>query len=128
MAERNRVVIFGGTLMLSNADVTFYNVDDYTRHTAVKAYWADSRGQTVTKNGIQVSDAVSIYLYTDEYIPKVGDIVVRGIIDFDFNTESQQTISESMKEFRKKYPDFSIIKSVSNYKFGGLPHIEITAR
>lgn len=114
--------------MLSNADITIYNGKDYTRHTATKAYWADSRGQTVTKNGIQISDAVSIYLYTDEYIPRVGDMVVCGIVDFEFNTESQQTVSESMIDFRKKYPNFAVVKSVSDYKFGGLPHIEITAR
>lgn len=128
MAKRHWIIVCGGEKMLSNADVTIYNGKDYSRHTATKAYWTDSRGQMVTKNGIQISDVVSIYLYTDEYIPRVGDMVVRGIVDFDFNTENQQTISESMSDFRKTYPDFAVIKSVSDYKFGGLPHIEITAR
>lgn len=114
--------------MLSNADVTFYNAKDYTRHTAYKAYFSDNRGQTVKKNGIEISDVVSIYLYTDEYVPTVGDIVVKGINDFEFDNTSQKTVSESMKEFRDKFPGFAVVKSVSDYKFGGLPHIEITAR
>ena len=80
------------------------------------------------KNGIEISDVVSIYLYTDEYVPSVGDMVVRGIVDFEFNNTSQKTISESMKEFREMFSEFAVVKSVSDYKFGGLPHIEITAR
>lgn len=66
-------------MMLSNADVTFYSAKDYTRHTAHKAYFTDNRGQTVKKNGIEISDVVLVYLYTDEYVPSVGDIVVRGL-------------------------------------------------
>ena len=114
--------------MLANADVTFYNVEDYSRHTATKAYFADSRGQTVKKNGIEISDAVCVYLYTTEYIPKEGDIVVKGLVDFEFDSSTQQTASESMKVFRKLYPQFAVVKSVSDYMYGGLPHIEITAR
>ena len=128
MVERNRVTFFGGAEMLSNADVTFYSTKDYTRYTAHKAYFADNRGQTVKKNGIEISDVVSSYLYTDEYVPSVGDMVVRGIVDFEFNNTSQKTISESMKEFREMFSEFAVVKSVSDYKFGGLPHIEITAR
>ena len=128
MVERNRTFIFGGAEMLSNADVTFYNAKDYTRHTAYKAYFADNRGQTVKKNGIEISDAVSIYLYTDEYIPTVGDIVVKGIVNFEFDNTSQKKVSESIKEFREMFLGFAVVKSVSDYTFGGLPHIEITAR
>lgn len=115
--------------MLSNANVTIYSGKDYSRHTATKAYWADNRGKTVSKNGIQTTDAISVYLYnTDEYMPSPGDMIVCGIIDFEFDTSSQKSISDSMKEIRSKYPDFAVIKSVSDYRFGGLPHIEITAR
>lgn len=128
MAERNRLAVYGGEKMLSNADVTFYSNKDYSRHTASKAYFSDSRGQTVKKNGIETVDSVLVYLYTDEYTPQKGDIVVKGIVDFEFNTESKETISESVSKFRKLYPDFAVVKSVSDYKFGGLPHIEITAR
>lgn len=115
-------------MMLSNADVTFYSTKDYTRYTAHKAYFADNRGQAVKKNSIEISDVVSVYLYTDEYVPSVGDIVVKGIIDFEFDNASQKTVSESMKLFREQFPSFAVVKSVSDYKFGGLPHIEITAR
>lgn len=128
MAEWYGTVVYGGEIVLSNADVTFYSAKNYSRHTAHKVYFTDSRGKTLKKNGIEITDAVSVYLYTDEYVPSVGDIVVRGIIDFEFDNISQQTVSESMKAFRARFPDFAVVKSVSDYRFGGLPHIEITAR
>lgn len=128
MAERYRTVVYGGEKMLSNADVTFYSAKTFERHTANKAYFTDNRGQTLKKNGIEISDVISVYLYTDEYIPKNGDIVVKGIVNFSFDTSTEESVSNSMKLFRQQYPDFAVVKSVSDYRFGGLPHIEITAR
>ena len=128
VAERYGAVVYGGEEMLSNADVTFFSAKTFERHTANKAYFTDNRGQTLKKNGIEISDAISVYLYTDEYIPKAGDIVVRGIVNFSFDTSTKESVSGSMKLFRQQYPDFAVVKSVSDYRFGGLPHIEITAR
>ena len=128
MAERYRTVVYGGEKMLSNADVTFYSAKTFERHTANKAYVTDNRGQTLKQNGIEISDVISVYLYTDEYIPKNGDIVVKGIVNFSFDTSTEESVSNSMKLFRQQYPDFAVVKSVSDYRFGGLPHIEITAR
>lgn len=114
--------------MLANSDMTVYEKDSYKRHFIKSVYWNDSRGQTVTKNGIQVADSVSVYLYSDKYIPKAGDIIIRGNTDFEFDNSTQKSASESMKKFREIYPDFAVVKSVNNYMFGGLPHIEIIAR
>lgn len=114
--------------MLTNADITLFEKENYTRHFIEDVYFNDSRGQTVTKNGIQISDSVVIYIYSDGYFPKSGDIIVKNRCDFEFDDSSQKTISESMKRFREKYPDFAVVKTVNNYKFGGLTHIEITAR
>ena len=114
--------------MLKNADCTIYEKDTYTRHNISGVYWNDSRGVTTQKNGIQVSDSVIVYIYDSEYIPKAGDIAVKGTIDFTFATSSQQTISASMKTFRESYPQFAVIKSVNDARYGGLPHIEVIAR
>lgn len=114
--------------MLTNADMTVYEKDNFAKHTINEVYWNDSRGRTTSKNGIQITDSIVVYLYSDEYIPKAGDIIVRGITDFEFETESERSASERMKLFRASFPDFAVVKSVSNCMFGGLPHIEITAR
>ncbi len=114
--------------MLTNADITLFEKENYTRHFFENVYFSDSRGQTVTKNGIQISDSILIYIYSDGYLPKSGDIVIKNRCDFLFDNSCQKSISESMKTFREKYPDFAVVKTVNNYQFGGLPHVEITAR
>lgn len=114
--------------MLKNADCTVYEKDTYARHFISGIYWNDSRGSTVTKNGIQVTDSVLVYIYDSEYSPKADDIIVKGNAEFSFDTASQQNVSASMKPFRESYPDFAVIKSVNNCRYGGLPHIEVTAR
>ena len=114
--------------MLVNADITLFEKDNYTPHIIENVYFCDSRSQTVTKNGIQTSDSIFVYIYSDVYLPKSGDIIVKNKCDFLFDSSSQKNISESMKTFREEYPDFAVVKTVNNYRFGGLPHIEITAR
>lgn len=121
--------------MLVNADCTLIELVGTAANPTVKAvhkiknvYWNDSRGRTLTKNGVQISDSVTVYLYSDEYIPKAWDMIVRDIVDFEIDGSSQKSISEGTKSFREKYPDFAVIKTVNNCMFGGLPHIEITAR
>ena len=127
MAFRYRTVIFGGEAMLTNADCTVYEKDSYFRHEIRSVYWNDSRGRTVTKNGIQISDSILVYIYDSDYLPKTGDMIVRGITDFEFDTFSQQSISGSMKLFRNQHPEFAAVKSVNDCRFGRLPHIELTA-
>lgn len=114
--------------MLKNADCTVYEAGTYTRHVIPGVYWNDSRGRTVSKNGAQISDRVIVYLYSFDYIPKNGDIIVMGNINFTFVTTTPQTISASMKTFRESYHQFAVIKDVVDARYGGLPHIEVTAR
>lgn len=114
--------------MLANTDITIFEKGNYTRHFLENVYFSDSRGQIVTKNGVQISDSIIIYIYSDRYLPKSGDIIVKNRCDFLFDNSCQKSISESIKTFREKYSDFSVVKNVNNYRFGGLPHIEIIAR
>lgn len=114
--------------MLKNADCTIYEAGTYTRHVIPDVYWNDARGRTVTNRGVQISDSVIVYIYSDEYIPKAGDIIVRGTVDYTFDATTQQKASASMKTFRETYPQFAVVKAVSDARYGGLPHIEVTAR
>lgn len=114
--------------MLKNADCTVYEKDSFVRHVIENIYWNDNRGQTVTKNGIQISDSVLVYIYDDDYMPKAGDLIVKGIVGFEFDSSSQKSVSESMKLFREQFPGFAVVKNVNDCRYGGLPHIEATAR
>lgn len=114
--------------MLKNADCTVYEKDSLVRHVIEGVYWNDSRGQTVAKNGIQISDSVLVYIYDNDYLPKAGDIIVKGIVDFEFDSSSQKLASDSMKLFREQFPGFAVVKNVNDCRYGGLPHIEVIAR
>lgn len=103
------------------------NISITARHYFGSAYWNDSRGQTLTKNGVQINDEIAVYLYSFDYIPKAGDIIVKGNAQLEI-TGTQQNSSEIMRALRTAYPDFAYIKSVRDLRFGGLPHIEISAR
>lgn len=114
--------------MLKNADCTVFEKDSFVRRTIKDVFWNDSRGQTAIKNGIQISDSVLVYIYSGDYVPKAGDIIVKGDADFHFDNSSQKSVSESMKLFRELFPGFAVVKNVSDCRYGGLPHIEVIAR
>lgn len=114
--------------MLKNADCTFFEGKTRRAITAKGVYWFDSRGAAVSKGGIQISDSVLVYLYDTQYVPKAGDIIVKGVSDFTFDATSQQSESESMRRFREVYPDFAVVKSMHDCRYGSLPHIEVIAR
>ena len=121
--------------MLKNADCTIYenggtetNISITAKHVVKDVYWYDSRGMTVTRNGAQISDAVIVYLYSFGYVPKAGDIIVRGECGFDFDSTSPQTMAASFRAFREQHPDFAVIKNALDARYGGLKHIELTAR
>lgn len=113
--------------MLTNGKCTVFSKDGEP-HVFEKAFWLDGRGKKTVKNGVSIEDAVVCYLYSDEYMPMCGDIVVRGEAAFVFDRSTQQKESESMKNFRARFPSFAVVKSVSDFRFGSLPHIEISAR
>lgn len=114
--------------MLTNADCTVYEKDTFRRHVIENVYWNDGRGQTITKNGIQTSDSAAVYIYSEDYIPKCEDVIVRGVLNFEFDVSDERSAAESMARFRKAYPDFAVVKTVNDFRFGGLPHIEVMAK
>ena len=114
--------------MLVNADCTIYEDKTLTRHECRGVYWKDSRGKTLTTKGMQVSDSVLVFLYDDSYIPKAGDIIIKGITEDEYDGSTQALQSQSLKSLRTAHPDFAVIKNVDNCMYGGLEHIEITAR
>ncbi len=118
--------------MLTNADCTLYKAQKsggYTRHVVKNVYWQDSRGANVQKSGLNIADGITVFFYSTDILPKTPtkDMLVKGVAEFEFNNESSQTVSESLKDFREQY-SFCVVTAVNDYMYGGLPHIEILAR
>lgn len=120
--------------MLVNSDCTLYLFDKstggFTRHFISGVYWDSSKASNVLKSGLQSVDSTTVYLYSDTVKPLTAskDMLVKGYCEFEFDNTSANTISESMKHFREQYPDFVTVSSIDDAMFGGLPHIEISAR
>ena len=120
--------------MLINSDCTLYLFDKvtngFTRHFIPDVYWDNSKSANILKSGLQNIDSVTVYLYSDKIKPLTPqkDILVKGNCDFEFGNTSAKAISDSMKKFREQCPDFVTVNSIDEAMFGGLPHIEISAR
>ncbi|MFR2137235.1 MAG: DUF6751 family protein [Pseudoruminococcus massiliensis] len=119
--------------MLKNADCTLYlynkATQGFTRHIINGVYWRENKAGNVLRSGLQTADSTTIYLYSDDVKPLTvaKDMLVRGVCDFDFDNTNQQTISESMKNFKNTYNAVTVM-SIDDYMFGSLPHIEISAK
>lgn len=103
--------------LITNGNCTFFDSRDFSRHIYSDVLFSDDRNFIRDKIGETKNGSLDIQIYevnnTDStWLPKVGDYVVTGICDFEFDTSDEQKISESMADFRKKYNNFAIVNSV----------------
>lgn len=120
-------------LMRISGSCAVYEKDTFRKHIFRDVFFIDERGTAVQKDGIRTAGNLNIKIYSasgrdSDYAPKQGDIVVCGECGFEFDTTSQQTISESMTQFRKDYPKHGAISSVSHEICGKLPDYKIIAK
>lgn len=114
-----------------SGDCTIYEKDTYTRHVFTDVYYYDNRGTVTLIDGISTSGGMAVQIYADKfkensYKPKSGDIIVLDNVDFEFDTTSQQTVSQSMAEFRQTN-DYAVVSEVKSVSYGEIPDYIITA-
>lgn len=114
-----------------SGDCTIYEKDTYIRHVFGDVYFHDGRGTVTLIDGVSSNGSLNVQIYADKfredsYKPKSGDIVVLGISDFEFDTSSQQTESQSMTEFRQTN-DYAVVSEVKSVSYGEIPDYIITA-
>lgn len=118
--------------MLTNTVCTLYAYDGdsggYTRTVIENVYWSSVHKRTVGKSGANSSDETVVYFYGADF-PKTAskDILVKGVCEFEFDNSTQESISRSFAEFRK-ITTFVTVMSISDCRFGGLSHMEVTAK
>ena len=115
-------------LLLTNCAVSIFEAETFTAHVSPEAYSYRICGERADKVGTRTAGEQTVYLYTPDYQPKIGDIVVVGDCDFTFDTTSQQTVSQSMAAFRKAYPHHTVIRDVKRITCGTIPDFEVVAR
>lgn len=122
--------------MLAQASCTLYKYNGigFDRHYISSCHWQENRASNVLKSGLESADSVTVYIQNESLtvVPETAsfDMLVKGECDFEFDNTNPQTVSESMKEFRKQYPHFVTVSSIDNKLYGlkELQHIKISAR
>lgn len=115
-----------------SGSITVYENETFRRHVFEDVFFCDLRGEKITGTGSQTAGAVSVKIYScsgqDGYRPRTGDMIVLSGTDFEFDTSDQQTVFESINAFRTAFPEFCVVKEVSEEICGELPDIIIAAR
>ena len=122
--------------MFTNADITVYSDtgEGYKRHYINAVFWDDVKASNLIKSGMTVSDSVSLYIPKSS-MPDVlkfregKDLIVKGKSNFEFDNMNAQSISQSLKELRKRYR--VVMVSVVDEKFYGreaMQHIELLCK
>lgn len=98
--------------MFTNTDITLYKMDTsshYTRYpitgkTSLNgAFWDDVKQSNIIKTGILTIDSVTVFIPVGNMPEGINDfttgkdLIVKGIVDFEFDNTSQATVSNSMK-------------------------------
>lgn len=90
--------------MFTNADCTIYFNRDgkYIRQAVQDVFWSDSKQANVLKSGLTAADSVKVMIpvsSADNLVFTAGkDIILKGIIELEFDNTSSQTISTSRKD------------------------------
>ncbi len=120
--------------MSVNGNCAIYGKDTFTRHSFTDVYIFDNSGTKTAKDGVNAAGAFTVHIYADRergdgYKPQLGDIVVMQTCEFEFDTTSEQTTSESMATFRAEYSGmYAVVNDVQSITYGTLPDYIITAR
>ena len=111
--------------MITNSSLTIYhkdgldvstNLEKWTRYNYDKVWYFSGRGASINKGYDNANDVEIRIPYGDLDITKfaLGDIIVKGTLDFDINTQKDL----------KNYEIYNIT-SIKNNTFGNNPHIHI---
>lgn len=127
------------------------NGNGYYRYFIPRCHWQENKARNVLKSGMQNADSVTIYIPADcmviapsnnyypadeffvnaETVPDKAaqDIIVKGECNFAFDNTSQQSVSESLREFAKNN-SYHTVMSIDRKLYGSknLQHIKISAR
>lgn len=139
--------------MRTEACCTVYksNGNGYYRYFIPRCHWQENKARNVLKSGMQNADSVAVYIPADcmvvapsnNYYPAdeffvnaetapnnaAQDIIIKGECNFAFDNTSQQSVSESLREFAKNN-SYHTVMSIDRKLYGSknLQHIKISAR
>jgi hypothetical protein len=121
--------------MYTNADITLYlyNKGKYTRSVIKRVFWSDTRQANVKDTGLANADAVKIMIpitSADNLTFTIGkDLVIKGIIEHEIDSTSQQGISNSLKYLNENY-ETRTVTSADDKRYGSkeMHHYDLSCK
>lgn len=126
--------------MYTNADITLYlcrkegKAEWYERRVVESVFWDDVKQSNYLKTGLVNTDSVLLVIplaSMGEPIPftQGKDLVVKGIIDFEFDNTDEKSVSESLRQLNVQYHPMTVI-SVDEKLYGSscMHHIELSCK
>ena len=123
--------------MYTNADITLYACPDgkYTRYPIKGVFWEDIKQANIIKSGLVNADAVRLFIPAANLPGGIKftagkDLIVKGIIDYEIDNTSQQTISASLKTMRETYDRVATVSVVDDKLYGSprMQHIQLSCK
>ena len=119
--------------MICTAECTFFIACEkgFERRFVPDCHWVEHLSSDVVKTGQTHHNSVTVYI-PDKHktlcpINTDKDIVVKGNCDFVFDNTDEESVSKSMRAFRKQY-EFFTVKEIGHKSYGNrTSHIKVVA-
>ena len=126
--------------MFTNSDITLYlceregKLDKFKRQVVKNVYWEDVDNATFLKTGQRGSCTALVMLPFSSVgkainLTKGKDLIVKGVIDFEFDNTSQATIAEGIAKLKTNHKALTLV-SVDERLYGSksVQHYELTGK
>ncbi|MBF1137632.1 MAG: hypothetical protein HXL76_06420 [[Eubacterium] sulci] len=126
--------------MFTNSNITLYlctkegKLEKFTRRVVKNVYWEDVDNATFLKTGQRGSCTALVILPFSSVgkainLTKGKDLIVKGVIDFEFDNTSQATIAEGIAKLKTNYKALTLV-SVDERLYGSksVQHYELTGK
>ena len=126
--------------MFTNADITLYlyekdgKLEKFTRQVIKNVYWEDVEHSTFIKTGQRGSCTALIMIPLESIstamaFTKGKDLIVKGVIDYEFDNTSIASVAASMARLKSDYKALTLV-SVDERLYGSksVQHYELTGK
>ena len=126
--------------MFTNSDITLYlctkeeKLDKFKRQVVKNVYWEDVEHSTFIKTGQRGSCTALVMIPLNSLegainFTKGKDLLVKGVIDFEFDNTSQATIAEGIARLKTNHKALTLV-SVDERLYGSksVQHYELTGK
>nr|DAU12371.1 MAG TPA: hypothetical protein [Caudoviricetes sp.] len=126
--------------MFTNSNITLYlctkegKLEKFTRQVVKNVYWEDVEHSTFIKTGQRGSCTALVMLPFSSVgkainLTKGKDLMVKGVVDFEFDNTSQATIAEGIARLKTNYKALTLV-SVDERLYGSksVQHYELTGK